>query len=321
MPEIESLESVSLRKAWPDEARDFTPWLVTNIDRLCEAVGLSLESPEREVKLEDAGRVDIKARQAATGATVVIENQLGESDDSHCLRLLGYAANADANILVWVASAFTPYHKSILKWLNETDTIHVYAVVVRAYRVGEALAADFQTVVEPTESDSVAPPNGEKNPNTLYAEFYRPVRAQLRKGGLYPVGKGGWRGKWRSFESRHDGTHYATGLVDGKARVFLYLHGSDQFRALRTHEEEIDRTMKGSVMWGEASEWFAGWEGFLVMLEWEESVDLKSPGKRLASAGQWMANHLLSLRNAVQPLLDQVMGAEDSEPDCGEGIR
>ena len=149
MPEIQPLKAVSLREAWPDEARDFTPWLADNIDLLGAKLDLKLEEVEAEVTLPGAGRVDICAKQAGTDAKVVIENQLGESDDSHCLRLLGYAANAEANILVWVARAFTSYHKSILEWLNDADTIHVYAVTVQAYRVGGALAADFQTVVEP----------------------------------------------------------------------------------------------------------------------------------------------------------------------------
>ena len=60
-----------------------------------------------EATLPVAGRVDIIAQQVSTKAKVVIENQLEESDDSHCLRLLGYAEiNADANILVWVARDF-----------------------------------------------------------------------------------------------------------------------------------------------------------------------------------------------------------------------
>ena len=66
--------------------------------------------------MPEAGRVDIIAQQVSTMAKVVIENQLEDSDDSHCLRLLGYAANADANILVWVARDFTAYHRSILPW-------------------------------------------------------------------------------------------------------------------------------------------------------------------------------------------------------------
>ena len=142
MPEIQPLKPVSLREAWPDEAGHFTPWLASHIDQLGSKLDLRLEAVHVEVTLPGAGRVDMCAKQAETGARVVIENQLEQSDDSHCLRLLGYAANADASILVWVARSFSPYHQSILKWLNQTDTIDVYAVTVRAYRVGEALAAD-----------------------------------------------------------------------------------------------------------------------------------------------------------------------------------
>ena len=97
------LEPVSLRQVWPDEARDFTPWLADNLHLLGAELNLALELVEVEATLPEAGRVDIIAQQVSTMAKVVIENQLEVSDDSHCLRLLGYAANADANILVWVA--------------------------------------------------------------------------------------------------------------------------------------------------------------------------------------------------------------------------
>jgi hypothetical protein len=44
MPEINALEPVSLRQVWPDEARDFTPWLAAHLHLLgaelnLEAVG------------------------------------------------------------------------------------------------------------------------------------------------------------------------------------------------------------------------------------------------------------------------------------------
>lgn len=100
MPEINSLKPLSLREVWPDETKDFTPWLADHLHLLGDKLNLAFESIKREVTLPGAGRVDIFARQVGTDANVVIENQLGQSDDSHCLRLLGYAANADANILV-----------------------------------------------------------------------------------------------------------------------------------------------------------------------------------------------------------------------------
>ena len=194
----------------------------------------------------------------------MIENQLEQSDDSHCLRLLGYAAGAEAGILIWVARDFTPYHRSILEWLNAADTIHVYAVEVRAYRVGGVLAADFRAVVKPVATAAGAPLSA-KNSNTLYAEFYRPLVARLRQGGLEP---GGWRGKWRQFHTGHAGASYGLGLVDGKAQVFLSFKGPDRqerYRALLRHREEIDGRVEGAISWQEEGP--GSWGESLVVLE------------------------------------------------------
>ena len=311
MPEIQSLEPVNLREAWSHEAHDFTPWLAEHIDRLGDTLNLRLERVHTEVRLPGgAGNVDICARQAETDAIVVIENQLGESDDSHCLRLLGYAANADANILVWVARSFTAYHRSILEWLNQADDINVYAVTVRVYRVGEALAADFQTVVEPRELQPAASRPKRKTAATLYAEFYRPLVARLRQRGVQPVGKGGWRGRWRSFQTGYPDAVYATGFGEGKARIFLSLRGTDrkdQYRVLFRHREEIDGNVEGTVLWQE--------EHFRVMLAREGTTSLTAPEEELDAARQWMADNLLALREALRPHLDDLMRAEDAVAD------
>lgn len=315
MPEIQHLKHVSLREAWPDEARDFTPWLANNIHLLGAKLGFGLEQVQTEVTLPGAGRVDIYAQQARTDAKVVIENQLGESDDSHCLRLLGYAANAEANILVWVARAFKSYHKSILEWLNDADTIQVYAVTVRAYRVGEVLAADFHTVVEPSPSQPELSRPANKNSNTLYAEFYRPLVARLRRRGVQPVGKGGWRGSWRSFQTEHPDVIYATGLEDEKANVFLYLKGTGRrhrYCVLLRHQEEIDGKVNGAI-------WDEDGGGSWVMLESDETVGLTAPEEKLEAARQWMADNLILLRDTLQPYLDQLMRAEIDAPDEVEG--
>ncbi len=318
MPEIQPLKRVRLREVWPNEALDFTPWLADNIDLLGAKLGLSLEQVQKEVTLQDAGRVDIYARQAETGAKVVIENQLEESDDSHCLRLLGYAANAEANILVWVARAFSSYHKSILEWLNDADTIHVYAVTVRAYRVGEVLAADFHTVVEPPQSQPGPSRSANKHSNTLFAEFYRPLVARLRQRGVQPMGRGGWQGRWRSFQSEHPDVVYATGLDGEKAKVFLSLKGADhqqRYCALLRHRDEIDGKVNGAV-WGQ--EGGESWDS-CVMLESDETVSLTSPEEILETARQWMADNLILLRDTLQPHLDQLMRVEDAASDAVEG--
>ena len=246
MQDISVLKAVDLRQVWPNETQDFTPWLVDHLNQLGDKLNLVFESVEREVTLPGAGRVDIFARQVSTKANVVIENQLGQSDDSHCLRLLGYAANADANILVWVAQDFTDYHRSILSWLNESDNIAIYAVVVRAYQVGNAIAADFDLVLEPPQSES-GPSATATNVtmSTHYANFYRPVVERLRRSGLPPVGRGGWRGRWRSFQSGYPQGNLCSGFErrQGVGISWMSRGAENQqiYHALTLHQAEIDK--------------------------------------------------------------------------------
>ncbi len=312
MPEIHSLEPIGLRKVWPNEARDFTPWLASHLHLLGSRLNMDLELVDVEANLAEAGRADIIARQVGTMAKVVIENQLGDSDDSHCLRLLGYAANADANILVWVARDFSDYHRSILRWLNESDNIAVYAVAVGAYLVGHAISADFRLVVEPAQSQpGTTSASSGTTANTYYANFYRPVVARLRRSGLLPVSRGGWRGRWRSFQTGYSNVIYAAMLSGGKAWAFLDFYGADNqhiYCALIQHRAEIDAELGSGVEWeqGENQSW--------VGLQTEAVTS--DPMLNLEAVGEWIADNLLRLRTVVQPYLDQVMAdAGGSPPD------
>ncbi len=315
---VHVLEPVkSLWEVWSHEAHCFTPWLAKRLDRLGDALSMELKLEATEVTLPLAGRADIVARQAPTGAMVVIENQLGESDDSHCLRLLGYAADAEASIVVWLAQSFTPYHQRVLNWLNEADNIDVYAVTVRAYRVDKALAVDFQTVVQPPRSRPGSSPPVTVTTGTLYAEFYRPLVARLQRSGMPKVGKGGWRGRWRSFQTGHPGAVYATGFDEGKPQAFLTLVGDGhlhRYRALLQHREEIAAKVEGTVVWDEERE---GASDSSVKLERDEVCSLTGPEEDLERAREWMAASLLALRDAVQPHLDQAMGAAQDDKQVG----
>ena len=317
MPEINALEPLGLRDLWPDEARDFTPWLANHLHLLGAELNLALELVEVEAPLPEAGRVDIIAQQVSTKARVVIENQLEVSDDSHCLRLLGYAASADANILVWVARDFSSYHRSILSWLNESDNIAVYAVAVRAYRVGDAKAADFRLIVEPPQSQpGTTSTSTSMTANTYYANFYRPVVAKLRRSGLPPVSRGGWRGRWRSFQTGYSNVVYAAGLSEDKAWAFLDVYGADNqhvYHALTQHRDEINAELELDV----SAEWKQGEEQSWVGVQTEAVTS--DPMLNLEAIGEWITENLLRLRAVVQPYLDKVVdNVATTLPDDGE---
>jgi len=302
MPEITKLKTVNLREVWPHEAHNFTPWLAENIDQLGEAVGLRLKDVEIEKTLGDMGRVDIFAKQEETDEIVVIENQIEPSDGGHCVSLIGYAAGAEANILVWVASDFDPYYEKIIRWLNESDTINVYAVKVVAYCVKGNYTYEFRTVVVPESYDKTSY-SKPKTSNTLYAEFYRPLRRELILNGFKTVGRGGWQGRWRSFDSGIPDVVYATRAEDGNVHVFLSVNRKSNqkiFTELKEYQDDIYRELGREVLWKEFdNDWSR------IILESTQSFSLTASEVKLENTRQWMLENLIILRKVLEPYLSK----------------
>ena len=169
--------------------------------------------------------------------------------------------------------------------------------------MGDALAADFRLIVEPPQSQpGTTSASTGTTANTYYADFYRPVGAQLRRSGLLPVSRGGWRGRWRSFQTGYSNVVYAAGLSEGKAWAFLDVYGADNqhiYQALTQHRAEIDAEFDGGAVWKQGED--QSWESLQT-----EAATI-DPMVNLEAVGQWIADNLLRLRVVVQPYLDQVM--------------
>ena len=82
MDDLGRLEPVAVREVWQDEARDFTPWLAANLDRLSEALGVPIERAETEARVGPFA-ADIAAKIPVDDSTVLIENQLEGADHRH----------------------------------------------------------------------------------------------------------------------------------------------------------------------------------------------------------------------------------------------
>lgn len=328
IPEIGKLERVSLSRIWPHEERHFTPWLVENLDQLSETLDIPLDHPKREARLQGAGRVDIlaevRADDSEEAANVVIENQYGASNESHFRRLLGYAASSDASILVWVAEGFTNGYIRMIEWLNRwgADGNKIYAVEARAWRIGDSVAVDFHIKSGPPVVQERQRRNTVASIATRYAEFYRPLVAQLRIADLPPVSRGGWRGKWRAFQTGYDHIFYSLGLEDvGEARAYFEVSGRFEasggdvqavYDALHQHRTQIDAELGDGEV-----EWRRGERTFWIATKTEASLD--DTEEKHEETREWMASNLLKLRDVIQPRLDQIMAelqpAETSSND------
>lgn len=94
-------EIKDLRKVWPHEALDFTPWLAKedNLSLLSDTVGLEITVDETESSVGDFN-VDIYATETGTDRKIIIENQLEDTNHDHLGKLITYASGKAADIAV-----------------------------------------------------------------------------------------------------------------------------------------------------------------------------------------------------------------------------
>ena len=314
-PEIGKLERVSLRRIWPHEEYHFTPWLVENLDQLSETLDIPLDDPIREAWLPGAGEVDILAKVRLDGseetANVVIENQYGDSDESHFRRLLGYAASSDASILIWVAERFTSGHIRLIEWLNRRsgDGIAIYCVQASGWRIGEATAPRFDVVVSP-RLGAQRTSNRPTAPNK-FSDFFRPLTDGLRGEGIRAIGgrQGGWVGSNRTFRTGYEdqGIVYVLNLGYvgmAWAGLVVFRRESASREAILTSLREIQVQISDEITLSDTQPWQD--DGyFLIGVSTEASFE--DPAEKLEATREWMFENLLRLKGIIQPRLDRKM--------------
>lgn len=150
MSELGKLVQVELRDVWEHEARDFSAWLVKpeNLSLLSEQLGIEIEPIDTEASI-GRFRIDILAKEAMTGANIIIENQLEPSNHDHLGKVITYAAGLDAKYLIWIVKDVLPEHLKAIEWLNEhlDDEISCFLIRIEAWQIDDSKpAARFEVV-------------------------------------------------------------------------------------------------------------------------------------------------------------------------------
>ncbi len=267
--ELGRLERVALREAWPDEARNFTPWLAddTNLGLLGEALGiqLELETTERAVGPFSA---DILAKEAGTDRWVLVENQIEPTDHRHLGQLLTYAAGLDAHTIIWIAESFREEHRAALDFLNSatTDEFRFFGIQIELFRIGQSdFAPSFTVVAKPNTwsrraqaAKQVA--EGSLTPTQeVSRDFWQSMIDNA--GEFYPQlsGKSPSKLSWQTAETirSSNGFHVTSNAaftMQSKLRVEAYLGGplaKAAFQELQESKAQIEAAFGYSLEWEE----------------------------------------------------------------------
>ena len=233
MTELSKIEKVDLRKIWPHEAQDFTPWLAENINELSEELGMDLELQEQEAPVGGYS-LDILAHDLGSNRPVIIENQLEGTNHDHLGKLLTYASGYDANVVVWIAREFRDEHRQAMDWLNQRtdENTEFFGVIVELWKIDNSRpAVNFNLVSTPNEwlkenmsgksqSGIATSERGER-----YRIFFQDLIDTLREEYKFTAARKAPPTNTRDFTSGHSGVSYTTIFTwDDQAAVWNGLH-------------------------------------------------------------------------------------------------
>lgn len=320
------LEPMDVRDVWANEARDFTPWLLENAERLGEVLGIDLELESREYPVGDFS-LDLFGRDITNECVLIIENQLADTNHTHLGQLLTYAAGTQAATVVWVSPSFRDEHRKALDYLNDKagDDARFFGVELKVVRIGDSPPAPmFSLVAKPSEWRARVEATQSSGELSEKREAYRAYWAKYleiihqRHPGLTNVRAASTR-NWTNINYLRRGINISLAFLSrGKAICEVYIDTRDAERnsailaELIKHKSHVEEVVGEPLQWDDiplkrACRIRAVTEGDVLR---PESHD------RLIS---WMIDHQQKMKQSIGPLVDALPGsfwnAEEFEED------
>ncbi|HET9096425.1 MAG TPA: DUF4268 domain-containing protein [Candidatus Baltobacteraceae bacterium] len=308
--QLGDLRPYDLRKIWQYEDRHFTVWLCDNLERLGHALGLSLEFRARE-RAVGPFSLDILAHDTLRDHTVIIENQLEQTDHDHLGKLLTYASGLDARVIIWVAPTFRDQHRAALDWLNRntSDSLQFFGVSLEAVQIDDSRPAiNFKVVVAPNDWDKLAAQEGAQDDTGRRVYFYAFNQAlfdALRESGQFSnLPSPGSR--YETFVERlSGGVRYGTAFSRGTLRCGVWLWFTEKhlglhvFDTLLQDRADIEASMGCELHWDRN----ADRAGQIITVNLPTSRQTEAIPNEAPAA----ARALVRIKSVLQPRIDAIL--------------
>jgi hypothetical protein len=306
---ISRLQKVPLRELWKHEAHGFTHWLAENLDLLSETVGFALTFIKREASAGPFS-ADILAEDP-DGNSVIIENQLEQTNHDHLGKIVTYLSNLDAKTAIWITSDPRPEHEKAIHWLNEmlpVDTAF-FLIKLEAFQIDNSAPAPMFTIVAGPSPESKEVGDKKKElaeRHVMRLEFWKQLLEQAKINTPIFANRSPTKDNWISVSAGKSGFSYGYVIRMEDAQVEFYIdHGSAEknksiFEKILSQREQIENS-------------------FGRPLDWQKLDNKQACRVRYVFAGggltdkeKWpeiqmqMIDGMVNLQKAIQPVINQM---------------
>jgi len=307
MSELGKLVQVDLRKVWEHEARDFSAWLVKpeNLALLSDQLGIEIEPIDTEASI-GRFRIDILAKEAMTGANIIIENQLEPSNHDHLGKVITYAAGLDAKYLIWIVKDVLPEHLKAIEWLNEhlDDEISCFLIRIEVWQIGDSKPAPRFEVVGIKNDWAASLKKSaitEETSTTKLGqlEFWKHLHDYIRDKDKFIRLQTPKPRRYFQFAIGESGAQIVLVLAPRKSQFTceLYINSDKQLLAFLKEREEILISKLGTIEWFDANVA----SGIAVNLSVENVFD----SDRFDEYSEWCYQKVLLFKDVLVPYVKE----------------
>lgn len=295
------LKKIDLRKAWKNEAFDFTNWLAQedNLALLSEEIGINISLIETESNI-GSFRADIWAEEENTHRQIIIENQLEITNHQHLGQIITYASGKDAEIIILIVKNVKDEHKQAIDWLNEhtDEKINFFAIKMELWQIGNSpYAPKFQVICKPNEwAKIIKKPKSEPNDRKLkLLKFWGALNEylEIKKSTIKPQKPS--YDHWNSVSIGSSKAYINFRALTKEKKIACDMNISDSkelYLIFEKHKEEIEIIVGAKLNWREMKES----KSSLVTIE-KDDFDLFDEAN-WSESFEWFENYAIKFKKA-----------------------